>query len=188
MFVIGWQKKNRSMFHPFLFHPFHFQVKEKHNKNKVFCLLAFPLAERIPENFRWKKFLAEIFVKQIFRCRKEKKNETYQKMSLIVPLSVLIESTIVEVFSCSFSIWLDLGLFSLFSMEKQIPFFYGQRKTCFELPSVVPIDQHVFRLIDQWNLPISTFPSNQTEFFSFSRNKTNRRWILTRFFTSKPYQ
>jgi hypothetical protein len=45
------------------------------------------------------------------------------------------------------------------SMGKQVPFTYSNHTTLLDIPNVTSINEHAYRLIDQWNLPVFLFPS-----------------------------
>jgi hypothetical protein len=44
-------------------------------------------------------------------------------------------------------------------MEKQVPFTYSNHTILLDIPNHISINEHTYRLIDQWHLPIFVFPS-----------------------------
>ena len=45
------------------------------------------------------------------------------------------------------------------SMGKQVPFVYSNHTTLLTIPNVTSINEHAYRLIDEWHLPVFVFPS-----------------------------
>jgi hypothetical protein len=51
-------------------------------------------------------------------------------------------------------------------MEKQVPFTFSNHTILLDIPNRISINEHTYRLIDQWNLPIFVFPSKSSLSFS----------------------
>jgi hypothetical protein len=44
-------------------------------------------------------------------------------------------------------------------MGKQAPFVYSNHTTLLDIPNATSINEHAYRLIDEWHLPVFVFPS-----------------------------
>jgi hypothetical protein len=44
-------------------------------------------------------------------------------------------------------------------MGKQVPFTYSNHTTLLDIPNIISINEHAYRLLDQWQLPVFLFPS-----------------------------
>ncbi len=45
------------------------------------------------------------------------------------------------------------------SMGKQVPFIYSTHTILLDIPNIISINEHAYRLLDQWQLPVFVFPS-----------------------------
>ena len=43
-------------------------------------------------------------------------------------------------------------------MGKQVPLTYFDRTILLDVPNTISINEHAYRLLDQWDLPIFVFP------------------------------
>jgi len=44
-------------------------------------------------------------------------------------------------------------------MGKQVPFTYSNHTILLDIPGTISINEHTYRLLDQWHLPVFLFPS-----------------------------
>ncbi|CAF1189741.1 unnamed protein product [Rotaria sordida] len=57
-------------------------------------------------------------------------------------------------------------------MGKQIPFTYSDHTVLLDIPNTTCINEHAYRLIDQWRLPIFVFPKLQEALLLFFNEQT----------------
>ncbi|CAF4321632.1 unnamed protein product, partial [Adineta steineri] len=46
-------------------------------------------------------------------------------------------------------------------MGKQVPFTYSNHTILLEIPNTTSINEHAYRILDQWQLPVFVFPKLQ---------------------------
>lgn len=51
-------------------------------------------------------------------------------------------------------------------MGKQVPFTYSTHSVLLDIPNAVSINEHTYRLLDLWQLPVYVFPSKTIENYS----------------------
>lgn len=49
------------------------------------------------------------------------------------------------------------------SMGKQVPFTFSDHTATLDIPTAVSINEHAYRLLEQWHLPVFVLPSTCTE-------------------------
>jgi hypothetical protein len=49
--------------------------------------------------------------------------------------------------------------YTIEKMGKQVPFTYSNHTSLLDIPSTISINEHTYRLLDQWHLPVFVFPS-----------------------------
>ncbi|CAF2551171.1 unnamed protein product [Rotaria sp. Silwood2] len=57
-------------------------------------------------------------------------------------------------------------------MGKQVPFTYSDHSILLDIPTPICINEHAYRLIDQWHLPVFVFPKLQEALRLFFNEQT----------------